>query len=80
MYCFIISPERIITKAGPAYTFGYKSDDPYKWINLSKHIHLSYSTERRGSNASAGTYDINEEPASQEVNGTNGNRDSFYAQ
>lgn len=54
-------PERIITKVGPAYTFGYKPDDPNNWVNLARQIALNYNAKRRGSDASAGTYDVGEE-------------------
>lgn len=64
--------ERIITKAGPAFTFGYKPDDPNSWANLERHIAFNYSAKRRDSNASAGTYDINEEINSNQVNGGTG--------
>lgn len=66
-YC----PERIKEKVGPAWTFGYKPEDDNAWVNLSRHITFNYHDNRRGSNASQGTYDIPEE-APPVTNGING--------
>lgn len=66
-------PERIVLKPGPAFTFGYKSDDPNAWANLARQISLNYSEKRRGSNASAGTYDVGEEKNNQTITETHVN-------
>lgn len=60
-----------MTKIGPCYTFGYKKDDPFAWANLERQIAFNCS-QRRGSNASAGTYDIHEDLTSNQVNGGTG--------